>query len=328
MRTFMKYLVALGVLGSSAAFVPAMAQTPSDGSVTIVVPYGPGGNGDLAARAMTASLQQHKDVPTLVVLNRAGAGGVTGSQSVIKAPRDGKTLLLARVGSQVVAPALDPTVTYSWDSFTPLGLLEIDPYVCVVAKDAPYKTLQDLVSAIKARPGKLSYASSGTMDASVVFPTKILLNAGLKPDAALMVPYKSGTETLTAVLGGQVDFACNGLSPYVGNLLGGQTRALVVSTSKRVAQLPDVPTAEEVGMPNLELVSGWSALYGPPGLPKEVVSRWSELLSRLSNDAKWVEGVKARGALPQVMSPQDTQRFVEKQFNDYRSLRDQIKTPN
>jgi tripartite-type tricarboxylate transporter receptor subunit TctC len=312
----------------TALTLTAGAAAQSEGPVTIVVPYGPGGNADLAARAMAFALQKQKDVPTLVVVNRPGAGGITGSQQVINAAADGKTLLLARVGSQVVAPALDPAATYKWDNFTMLGLLEMDPYACIVRDDSPYKSMKDLMDAIRAKPGKIAYASSGNLDASVVFPTKMLLNMGLKTDALLKVPYKSGPETLTAVLGGQVEFACNGLAPYLGAVTGGKARALVVSTSKRVTQLPDVPTVEEIGMKNLEIVSGWSALYGPPNLPAEVVNRWATLLNRLKTDPVWQEQVRNHGAAPAILSPQETKRFVEDQYKGYFSLREHMKVTN
>lgn len=325
MKGYIKRATTIGFSAGMAIASIAHAQSGLNTPVTIVVPYGPGGNADLAARALSFSFQNYKDSPPLIVVNRAGAGGITGSQFVVNAPRDGQTLLLARVGSQAVAPALDPATTYKWDSFTFLGLLETDPYACIVAKDSPYQDMKELLAAIKEKPGKLSYGTSGNMDASVVFPIKMLLNLGLSPAAALKVPYKSGTETVSAVLGGQVDFACNGLATYMGSITGGRTRALIVSTPTRVPQLPTVPTVEEIGMKNLEMVSGWSALYGPPELPKEIVMKWTGLLSRLSTDPKWIQQVKSRGSLPSILGPQETKRFVEGQFREYRALQEHMK---
>lgn len=324
----MKYLIKLSGYISAVCltvFFISSAQAQSDAPVTLVVPYGPGGNGDLAARSLAHSLQQHKDVPPLVVLNRSGAGGVTGTQSVATAPPDGKTLLVGRVGSSAVAPALDPATPYKWSNFTFIGLLETDPYVCIVPSNSPLKTFQDLTAAIRANPKKISYATSGVVDASVVFAKKIFLNMGLPADASLMVPYKSGPETLSAVLGGQITFTCNGLSPYIGSIKGGKVRALIVSSSARIAQLPDVPTASEVGMKNLEMVNGWSALFGPPNLPKAIVAKWAEYLQRVNKDPQWSEQVKGRGAMPMILSPEETYRFVSGQFDMYHALRDHVK---
>ena len=311
------------VLGVSLGFLSPMsyAQGYPDKPVRLVSPYGAGGNADLAARALSAALQGSPVFKQpIVVMNRVGAGGIVGSQFVKDAPKDGYTLLMARVGSQVVAPALDPVTPYKWNDFTILGVLEIDPYVCVVRTESPLKTFQDLLDAVKRNPGKLTYASTGNLDASVVFPVKAFLNLGLNAKAALKVPYKGAGETVTAVLSGEVDFACNGLAPYVASLSGGKMRALVVSTPERIASLPNTPTVQEVGMKNLEMVSGWSALYGPPNLPPNVVQQWSKVLSEIKRNPKWVESVKIRGGLPSVMSPEESLAFVSTQFNAYRDL--------
>jgi len=297
----------------------ATAQPYPAKPVTLVAPYSAGGNSDLAARALAAVAPKYLGQP-VVVVNRTGAGGTVGSQAVLESAPDGYTLLLARVGSQAVAPALDPATPYKWDAFSILSLLEVEPYICVVSGKSPHKSFRDLLAAIKAQPGKLSYASTGNTDASVVFPVKAFLNMGLTADAALKVPYKGAGDTVGAVLGGHVDFACNGMNPYVGPMKSGDLRGLVVSTRTRVPESPDTPTAEEVGMPDLEVVSGWSALYGPPALPKDVVARWASVLTQVKNDPDWLTQVKKRGALPSITTPEETKSYVEAQYNAYRSL--------
>ena len=301
----------------------AAAQPYPNKAVTIVSPYSAGGNADLAARALAVTAAKSLGQP-VVVVNRTGAGGIVGSQFVVDAAPDGYTLLLARVGSQAVAPALDPATTYKWDSFSFLGVLESDPYVCVVQGKSPIRTFNDLIAAARARPGKLSYASTGNADASVVFPVKMFLNSGLKFDAAVKVPYKGAGDTVAAVLGGHVDFACNGISPYTASIRSGDLRGLVISTRTRAAEVPDVPTAAEVGMPDLESVSGWGALYGPPGLPREIVERWAAVLAAVKDDPEWVAQVRRRGSIPNVMSPEETRRFAEAQYKSYRALASQL----
>jgi tripartite-type tricarboxylate transporter receptor subunit TctC len=301
----------------------SMAQPYPSKTVTIVSPYGAGGNADLAARAIAITAAKALG-QSVVVANRTGAGGIVGSQFVVDAPPDGYTLLLARVGSQAVAPALDPATTYKWDNFTFIGVLEFDPYVCVVQGKSPIRTIQDLVAAVRARPGKLSYASTGNADVSVVLPVRILLKAGLKGDAALKVPYKGAADTAAAVLGGHVDFTCNGISPYLGGMRAGDLRGLVISTRARAAEAPDVPTGAEVGMPDLEQLSGWSALFGPPGLPREVVDRWAAVLAAAKDDPEWILQVKRRGSIPGIMGPEETRRFAEAQYRFYRTLAGQL----
>lgn len=307
----------------AAAATCAVAQSYPAKTVTIVSPYGAGGNADLAARAIAITAAKALG-QSVVVANRTGAGGIVGSQFVVDAPPDGYTLLLARVGSQAVAPALDPATTYKWDSFTFIGVLEFDPYVCVVHGKSTIRTLQDLIAAVRARPGAMSYASTGNADASVVFPVRMFLNSGLKADAALKIPYKGSADTVTAVLGRHVDFACNGIAPYIPGMRAGDLRGLVVSTRARVPEAPDVPTAAEVGMPDLESVSGWSALFGPPGLPRDVVDRWAGVLAAAKDDAEWNLQVKRRGSIPGIMPPEETRRFAESQYRFYRTLASQL----
>lgn len=316
----MRRISLLGAL-VGAWLVPTLllAQAYPAKPVTLVSPYGAGGNADLAARALAVIAPKYLGQP-LIVVNRTGAGGMVGSQFVLDAPKDGYTLLLARVGSQAIAPALDPATPYKWDAFTFLSILEVEPYVCVVKGSSPYRTFQDLIATAKAQPGKLSYASTGNTDGSVVFPVMAFLNAGLGADAALKVPYKGAGDTVAAVLGGHVDFACNGINPYVGPMKSGDLRGLVVSTAARVAEAPDTPTAAELGMPELEVVSGWSALYGPPGLPRDVAERWIAALARIKDDPEWVAQVRKRGGVPSITTPEATRRYVEAQYNAYRTL--------
>lgn len=300
------------------------AQTYPAKPVTLISPYGAGGNADLAARALASVAVKYIGQP-VVVVNRTGAGGIVGSQAVLDAPKDGYTLLLARVGSQAVAPALDPATPYKWDAFSFISMLEVEPYICVVSGKSPHKTFQELLAAIKARPGKLSYASTGNTDASVVFPVKAFINLGLPADAAIKVPYKGAGDTVAAVLGGHVDFSCNGMNPYVGPMKSGDMRGLVISTPARVPEAPDTPTAAETGMPNLEVVSGWSALYGPGALPKEIVDYWGTVLARVKDDPDWIGQVRKRGGVPSIMSPDNTRTFVEAQYNAYRALQPHFK---
>lgn len=313
---FFPVVVLLGM-----ATFSALADWSPTKPVRLVVPYGPGGNADLSARAFANSVSADKLIDqTIVVENRAGAGGVIATQFVQRAATDGYTLLLARIGSQVVAPALDPATPYKWNDFTPIGLIEIDPYVCVVKTNSPIKSFKELIATAKANPGKLSYASTSNMDTTVVFPTKAFLDTGLPGNSALKVPYKGGGDAMSAVLGGAVDFGCNALAPYLGGIKSGTLRALVVSTPNRIPDLPDTPTVSEIGMKPLEMVSGWNALYGPPGLPKEIVEFWGKVLAKVGQSSTWHATVKTRGTIPSIKSPKETEAFVRDQFTAYKSL--------
>lgn len=301
---------------------PVWADYPTK-PVTIVSPYGAGGNADLAARSLAVVADKHLGEKVLVV-NKTGAGGVTGSAFVLDAKKDGYTLLLARVGSQAVRPAMDPLVPYEWDDFGIIGMLETNPYVCVVAKASPIEDFDGLVATVKERPGTVTYGSTSVMDASVVFPVTIFQNLGLDADAAIKIPYQGGGAQVAAVLGQQVDFACNGAGAFASGLKSGDLRALVVSSKERIPEASYAPTAAEVDMPNLELVSGWSALYGPSDLPDTVMATWTDVLSKVSQDQKWIDMVKNRGSVPSVMSPEETREFVAGQFTTFRTLAEDL----
>jgi tripartite-type tricarboxylate transporter receptor subunit TctC len=318
-----KNLQTASVLALLVLAAPAFAQYPAK-PITLVTPFGAGGDSDLAARNLAQAAQKYLGQPVIVV-NRAGASGIIGSQSVRTAPPDGYTLLLARVGSQAITPALDSKTPYKWSDFTFLSVLEFNPFVCVVRSDAPYRTMADLVEAIRKQPGKLAYASTGNTTLQYMGPQLPFGVLGLKTDAALHVPYKGSGEATTALMGRQVDFQCNNLTTISSHIKAGTFRALMITTPKRFEELPDVPTSRELGWPDMEQIIGWSALYGPPGLAKEVLERWSEVLQNLSKDVDWLAGNAKIGGIPGIMTRADTERYVRGQYELYDRLASKLR---
>lgn len=299
---------------------PAAAQPYPNKPIQIVVPFAAGGDADQAARILGPAASSLLGQP-LVIVNKAGANGAIGSAFVKEAAPDGYTLLLGRIGSQVLLPALQPkTTSYRWNDFTFLGLLELNPVVCVVHPESPYATLADLVRVLRAQPGKLNYSHSGPATVQNLAPQLLFSSLGLKPDAAVNVPFKGGNEVAVAVASKNVDFACNNLSSMAGLLTGGKLKALVTTTPERLAQFPDIPTAKEAGVPQLEAVVGWSALFGPPKMSPEAVQKWAAVLKQVSQDPKWIAGNATFGGMPRVLSPQDTEKFVADSFTIYTDL--------
>ena len=301
----------------------ALAQYPEK-PITLIVPFSPGGATDLAGR----NLAQHAGQllgQTVIVLNRPGAAGIIGSEIVRKAAPDGYTLLLARVATHAVGPAIEPTVTpYKWNDFTFLSLLEMNPTMCVASISAPYKSLPELAAHLKQNPGKLNYSSSGQGSMPFMMTQLFLSLAGLPSDIAVNVPYKSDAESIIAMLGGQIDFHCAGASALLPQLKAGKVRGLVVAMPQRWEEVPDVPTAREVGFPDLEKVVGWSALYGPPGLPSAVVSKWAEVMKKLAANSSWIAANHSFGGIPSVRSPTETEHFAREQFELYQGLGKQL----
>lgn len=288
----------------------ASAQGYPSKPIQLVVPFSVGGDADMAARNLSAAAQGILG-QSLVVINKAGANGAIGSAAVKNAAPDGYTLLVGRIGSQVLLPALQPKTTpYGWKDFSFIGILELNPVICVVHPDSGYKSLHDLTEALKAQPGKLTYSHSGLATVQNLAPQLLLSNLGLKPDAAVNIPYKGGSEVALAVLSRDVDFACNNLSSMTGLLTGGKLRALMTTTPQRLAQFPGIPTARESGFPQLEAVIGWSGLFGPPGMNPEAVAKWASALQQVARDPKWIAGNASFGGIPHVLSPSETERYI------------------
>lgn len=296
----------------------AAAQYP-DKPITLVVPYSAGGATDLAGRNLA---QYAGEVlgQRIVVLNKPGAAGVLGSQFVRNSPADGYTLLIARVGSQAVSPAMDSTVPYKWNEFSFLSLLELTPTACVARADAPYKSLPELVGYLRSNPGKLNYSSSGQGTLPYMTTQLLFSLAKLDRNVAVNIPYKSDADSVVAMLGGLVHFHCASATALITQVKAGKLRGLAVSMPERMQEFPGVPTAREQGFAELEKVVGWSALYGPQGLPRTVTDKWAAAMKRVAQHPGWIEGNRKFGGVPSVRSPAETEKFAREQFELYEGL--------
>ena len=314
MKNLMKSM-ALGVALITTLGASAIAGDYPERPITIVVPYGPGGAADLSARMVAGAAPAYLGQPILAV-NKTGAAGVVGSNFVVNAPADGYTLLSARVGSQMGVPAMNKTIPYNWDDYTFLGLIEVNPFVLVVNPNSGINSFADFEAKIKGG-AEMSYSSAG-VGTLLHTATAVMANAmGSDFEKLTHVPYKGGGKARAAVVAEQVDFSWQNLSAVAGALEAGQLTALAVTTTERQSIIPDVPTAAEVGHPGLEKIIGWSAIYGPPGLPDEVVAKWEETLQALKEDRAWNRMTKGLGNIVDIRSPADTKAYVEAQYNDF-----------
>ena len=316
MRRFLR-TVAIAVT-SLTAVVSSYAVQASDypsRPITIVVPYGPGGAADLSARLVAGSAPAYLNQPVLAV-NKTGAAGVVGSNFVKNAKADGYTLLSARVGSQMGVPAMNKTIPYKWDDFTILGLIEVNPFVLVVSPQSGLKSFSDFEKKIK-NGEEMSYSSAGvgTLLHTGVAVMADAMNADF--EKLIHVPFKGGGKAAAAVVSGQVDFSFQNLSAVSGKIEAGQLIPLVVTTPERQKIIANVPTAREVGYQNIEMVIGWSAIYGPPGLPDAVVTKWTDTLQKLKGDRGWNKMTKSLGNIVDIRSPADTKAYVEAQYKAY-----------
>jgi tripartite-type tricarboxylate transporter receptor subunit TctC len=304
---------------------PAQAQTeyPTQ-AITLVIPYGPGGATDISVRALAKPLSEIVPQPVLPV-NRTGAGGATGSVSVANADPDGYTMLAARVGSHTVNPAMKATLPYTLDDFRFVGVYEINPVVCAVAESSDIKSMDDLVAKVKANPGAVKYSSSGVGSMLHIAGAMVLSSFGIeKPlDEAVHLPLKGGGEAATAVLAGTADFICTNSSALASFVANKQLRPILVTPKEGVEGF-DAQTAASLGHPELEQLVGWTGIAGPKDLPDEVAAKWREWLAEATTDKEFVDVMEKSGSVIQLMSPEESQDFIQNQYETFRKLVDEL----
>jgi tripartite-type tricarboxylate transporter receptor subunit TctC len=316
MKPSLAWIVSLAVAACSPS---VLAQGYPSKPITFMIPFAAGGDSDLSGRNVAQHAQKYLNNQPIVSVNRVGASGTIATMAVRGAAPDGYTLLVARIATHAVVPALDSKVPYKWNEFTMLSLIELNPYVCFVRADSPVKTAADLVAEARAEPGKLNFSTSGVGTSQNMAVQYWMSLAGLSKDHVVGIHYKGGGEVTTAVLGGQVHFACNNAPTVIAHIKAGTLRGLFV-TPARLPELPEVPSAREVGFPDMEKIVGWTALMGPPGLPKEVVDRWTETFARLAKDPDWISGNAKLGGIAAIRSPSETEKFVREQYELYDKL--------
>jgi len=265
------------MLGAGAAALltgQAWAQAPYPSRpIRLVIGYAPGGGNDLIARIVAAKLQEKLGQP-VVVENKPGAQSIVAAEIVAKAPTDGYTLLVAPSGVLSINPAVYSKLPYDpAKDFAPVSLLAEFPLLLVVGPDQPVKSVQELVAYGRANPKLANYASAATAFqlASELF--------NQRTDSHFQyIPYKGSGEMAQAVMSGQVLMAIADTGPLAGPLKGGKLRALAVTTAKRAADFPDVPTLAEVGVPDME-ISLWTGIVAPAGTSADVISRLQKAIA-------------------------------------------------
>lgn len=258
----------LGALLLPAAARPARAQAFPTQPLRLIPPYPPGGGTDTVARLllphMIAQLGQN-----IVVENRGGAGGAIGAAEVARAPRDGHTMLLDSMG-HVVNPTLMPNLPFDYGTaFAPITQLTWQPQMLVVPANSPHRTLADLVAAAKARPGTLSYASSGNGTGAHLAMVEFARLAGIE---VIHVPYRGGGPAMTDLVAGNVAMAFASAAAATAHVQGGRLRALGAAGLRRISALPDMPTIAELGYAGFDW-DEWNGLWTVAGSPPAAIAR-------------------------------------------------------
>ncbi|WP_119157261.1 Bug family tripartite tricarboxylate transporter substrate binding protein [Caldimonas tepidiphila] len=298
---FRKYIAALSciaALGSAAVAVHAQEKWPAK-PITYVVPFAAGGTTDILGRLISSKLGPALGT-TMVVENKAGAGGNIGSDLVAKARPDGYTILGGTISSHAINVSLYPKLPYDpVRSFEPVTLIGTLPNVLVVNANSPHRTVADVIAAAKARPEAVSFGSSGSGTSQHLAGELFQSMTGAK---LLHVPYKGSAPAMQALLGGEVGMVFENIVAAVPLIEAGKIRALAVTSAKRATGLPNVPTLAEAGLPGYEIVS-WQAVFAPAGTPQAITQRLATEIGRIIHepDVKaqlTALGVEASGAGP------------------------------
>lgn len=288
--------------------------------ITLISPFAANSDTTRFAHTFSQFAIKYMDQAKIVVESRPGASGSNAAQAVRLAAPDGYTLLVGRVATQVIAPALDPKLPYRWQDFTFLGMLEINPLICVVRADSPWQNTHDLLATIRKNPGSLKYGATGNGTILHMVPQYMFKLSGLKADAAQVVHFDAGPAATEALINGKLDFVCNNAGSLIDLIKAEKLRPLFTTAPGRLEVLPQVQNAREAGMRDIGKLMGWTVLLGPRTMPPAVVARWKQTLVQIGNDPQWRNGSIARGSIAALGTSNDTELFVREQAEFYEQL--------
>lgn len=311
MSRFKKLFAALALACAPAV---ALAQAYPSKPVRLVVPYSPGGGADNAARILATRLSTTLG-QTVVIDNRPGGSGMIGAQAVAQAEPDGYTVLYD-ASAYAVNPALRKMAFDPAKDLVPVSLAVTVPNIFVVPPNAPYKSVQEFVDYARRNPGKLTYASYGAGSAAHLIGELLKNQAGID---LLHVPYKGGAPALTDLMGGQVDSYFSNAASGMSYVKSGKLRALAVTSSKRMAAMPDVPTLAESGFKDFEVLE-WNGFFVPKGTPKEVVARLAKEVQAAVKDPATRQKLQGLGLDPVGSTPEEFGRFVQSEMTRWAGL--------
>jgi tripartite-type tricarboxylate transporter receptor subunit TctC len=301
----MKRLIHCAAIALAMIAMPAFAEDYPSRPVKIIVPFGAGGPADVTARLLAQNLQDRLKQP-FVVEDKPGAGAVIGTVEVARSAPDGYTLLMMS-NTQTANESLLPQRNYElMRDFVAVAPVNTSDLVIVVHPSVPAKTLKEFIALAKSEPGKLNYASSGQGTpyhmAGELFKT-------MTGTDIVHVPHRSSGDARTSVLGGQVQMMIDAVTTMAPNVTAGQVRALATTGKSRSSVLPDVPTADEAGVPGYEATI-WLGVMAPKGTPQAVVGKLNAEINTAIKQPETIKLWAAQGATPMTMSPAEFEKFL------------------
>jgi tripartite-type tricarboxylate transporter receptor subunit TctC len=281
---------------TSGAFAQAWPAKP----IRLVVPFPPGGGTDIIARETSQRVAKATGW-TFVIDNKPGAGGNLGVDSVAKSPADGYTIVIGQSSNLAINPTLYAKLPYDpQKDLAPIVLLANAPLVMVTGMNTPYKTLADAVNAAKAKPGHVNFASPGNGTVAHLTSELFQKAAGVKTQH---IPYKGASQAMTDVISGTVDLYMSSVPTLLGHIKQGKVRALAVTSAKRVDDLPDVPSINELGYKGFDAVT-WFGLLAPAGTPKDVIAKINAEFNKALKEPELSKRLGDEGADPGGGTPE------------------------
>jgi len=298
-RSILALLAALALAGV------AHAQYPTK-PVRIVVPYPAGGTSDILARSIGQKLQELWGQP-VIVDNKPGATGNVGAEIVAKSPPDGYTLMLADIGSLAISPSVFSNLPFDpVKDFAPVLMVAYSPHILAVHPSVPAKDVKELIAYAKANPGKLNFAVSGTGGANHLAGIEFAMRSGIK---WAYIPYKGGAQAIADVMGGQAQVLFNGMLATYPSVKDGKLRGLAISSEKRFASAPELPTVAEFGFPGFETGS-FQGIVAPAGTPKDVIATLHGTISKILATPEMTDRLGKAGAELRPQSPEQFGQFI------------------
>ena len=303
-----KFVGAVCVLAGLLAAVPAQAETWPSWLIKATIPFGAGSAADVVPRLFFDRLAVELGQP-IVIENRVGAGGTLGTAMVAKADPDGYSIL-ANSSALTITPAIFANLTYDVSKdLASVLMIGSTANVMIVPNVRPWKTIGDFIADAKAKPGSISYGSVGVGSAVHISSEKFRLAAGFQ---ATHIPYRGGSEVIADILGGRIDFYFCPLSTALPLIREGHVRALVVSTAKRAADLPEVPTPVDIGLKDADSAI-WFGVLAPSKTPRDIVEKIHAAGVKVLASSATQESLKKLGIEPMPMTPSEMDDLVRRE---------------
>lgn len=297
-------------LAAAAACSSSFAQAWPSKPIRLVVPFPAGGGTDIIGREVTQKITEATKWP-FIVDNKPGSGGNIGIDNVAKSPADGYSLVLGQTSNLAIYPSLYSKLPYDpVKDLAPISMVASAPLALVVSTSSPYKTLAELVTAAKANPGSVNFATSGNGTVAHLATELFQREAGVK---LTHIPYKGASQGINDVIGGQVQVYVSSIPTLIGHIKSGKMRALAVTSQQRVDDLPQVPTVAESGYKGFEAVT-WFGILGPANLPKDITMRLNTEINKALQTPELQKKLNDQGADVAGSTPEQFGKLIQNEM--------------